>query len=47
MNILNWNIRGLSSHHKRVCLHDIVQFHKVDLVTIQETKHQEFSQKNA
>jgi exonuclease III len=45
MNILNWNIRGLGFLHKRSVLHNIVQFHKVDLVAIQETKHQEFSQK--
>jgi exonuclease III len=33
----------MSSYHKRSILHDVVQFNKMDIVAIQETKHQEFS----
>ena len=43
MNILNWNIRGMNSPRKRLALADFLQKYQIDLVAIQETKKEEFS----
>lgn len=45
MNILSWNIRGMNAPRKRQALHDLLQQYKVDIVAIQETKKEEFSQR--
>ena len=45
MNILNWNCRGLNSIRKRYILHDLIIDHKVDLLAVQETKKDNFSQR--
>lgn len=43
MNILNWNIRGMNSPRKRLALKDYLQKYQVDIVAIQETKKEEFT----
>lgn len=45
MNILNWNYGGLNSTRKRHILHDLIVDHSVDLVLVQETKKEEFTQR--
>lgn len=43
LNILNWNIRGINSSRKRQILKDHLSQHKIDIVLIQETKKENFS----
>lgn len=43
MNILNWNIRGVNSPRKRQALIDYISNHHIDIVAIQETKKEVFS----
>lgn len=43
MNILNWNIRGMNSPRKRQALSDYIRHYQVDMIAIQETKKDTFS----
>ena len=43
MNFLNWNARGLNSYKKRQILHDILVDHHIDILAIQETKKEQFT----
>lgn len=43
MNILNWNIRGMNSFRKRHALRDYITKHQIDMIAIQETKKEQFS----
>ena len=43
MNFLNWNARGLNSYKKRQILHDILVDHRIDILAIQETKKEQFT----
>jgi exonuclease III len=45
MKFLCWNIRGMNSTHKHNILHDLIVFHKINIVAIQETKKQDFTKK--
>lgn len=43
MIILNWNIRGMNAFRKTQILIDILKDNRVDIVAIQETKKETFS----
>lgn len=43
MKILNWNIRGMNAYRKQQILVDSLKENKVDMVAIQETKKESFS----
>lgn len=43
MNVLNWNIRGLNAYRKKKILIDVLRDNKIDIVAIQETKKDTFS----
>ena len=43
MNILTWNCRGLNASSKRHRLRDIIVANHIDIVTIQETKKENFT----
>lgn len=43
LNLLNWNIRGLNSHKKQQILHDLLIKEHIDIVMIQESKKDNFS----
>lgn len=43
MNILNWNVRGLNSSRSRQLLRDLLVDNKIDVVAIQETKKETFT----
>lgn len=43
MNILNWNIRGMNASRKRQALSDYIDKYHIDMVAIQETKKEDFS----
>lgn len=43
MNILNWNARGINSPRKSKILHDMIKENNVDMIAIQETKKEYFS----
>lgn len=38
VNILSWNARGLGASTKRRSLKNILVFHRIDILGIQETK---------
>lgn len=43
LQLMTWNARGINSRHKRDILHDLIVQFKVDIVLIQETKKEHFS----
>lgn len=43
MNILNWNVRGLNSSRSRQLLRDLLIDNRIDVVAIQETKKESFT----
>lgn len=43
MNFLNWNVRGINSTKKRQILADIVTNHHIDILALQETKKETFT----
>lgn len=46
MNILNWNIRGMNQAKKRRALNSIILQHHIDIITIQETKKEDFTNRS-
>ena len=38
VRILSWNVRGVNNKEKRKLIRDFLNFQKVDLVCLQETK---------
>ena len=46
VKILNWNARGLGLSVKRRYLSDLIKDHNIDLISIQETKKQTFSDRS-
>lgn len=45
VKLLNWNVRGLNSSRKKQILGDIISKENIDIVFIQETKVENFSQR--
>jgi mRNA deadenylase 3'-5' endonuclease subunit Ccr4 len=45
MNILNWNVRGLGKSKRRRLVKDMLLFYNIDIVSLQETKKEEFKNK--
>lgn len=43
MNFLNWNVRGINSTRKRQILADIVKEQHIDILALQETKKETFT----
>lgn len=43
LNILNWNARGLCAPKKRRKLNNMIKDHSVDIIAIQETKSENFT----
>jgi exonuclease III len=42
MNILNCNVRGLGKSKRRRLVKDILSTHNIDIISLQETKKEEF-----